>query len=70
MVSANEESNRLQKLLILYDRGSLCAFGYVVFKAIEKHRIKRDIIAGSSIWGINTAIFVVTKGNGERFLES
>jgi NTE family protein len=39
----------------------LGAFGCGVFKAIEKHGFNLDIVAGTSIGGINAAIIAGTK---------
>lgn len=60
-----EKRKRLEKVLILQGGGSLGAFGCGVFKAIEKHGIKLDIVAGTSIGGINAAIIAGTKEIGE-----
>lgn len=48
-------------MLILQGGGSLGAFGCGAFKSIKKWGIKLDIIAGTSIGGINAAIIAGTK---------
>jgi NTE family protein len=49
-------SNTVEDVLILQGGGSLGAFGCGVFKALAKNNIKIDIIAGTSIGGVNAAI--------------
>jgi NTE family protein len=49
-------NNKLENVLILQGGGSLGAFGCGVFKAFANNNIKLDIIAGTSIGGINAAI--------------
>ncbi|MGH9983943.1 MAG: patatin-like phospholipase family protein, partial [Nitrososphaeraceae archaeon] len=46
----------IENVLILQGGGSLGAFGCGVFKAIANKKIKLDIIAGTSIGGVNAAI--------------
>jgi NTE family protein len=46
----------LENVLILQGGGSLGAFGCGVFKALADNNIKIDIIAGTSIGGLNAAI--------------
>jgi len=48
-------------VLVLQGGGSLGAFGCGVFKAIANNNIKVDIIAGTSIGGINAAIIAGSK---------
>jgi len=48
--------NSLENVLILQGGGSLGAFGCGVFKALAKNNVKLDIIAGTSIGGVNAAI--------------
>jgi NTE family protein len=48
-------------VLILQGGGSLGAFGCGVFKALANNNIKLDIIAGTSIGGINAAIIAGSK---------
>jgi NTE family protein len=49
-------NNSVENVLILQGGGSLGAFGCGVFKAIAKSQVKIDILAGTSIGGINAAI--------------
>ena len=54
--------NSLEKVLILQGGGSLGAFGCGVFKALAESRVKLDILAGTSIGGINAAIVAGEQG--------
>jgi NTE family protein len=54
-------SNTIEDVLILQGGGSLGAFGCGVFKALAKNNIKIDIIAGTSIGGVNAAIIAGSK---------
>ena len=49
-------SDSIENVLILQGGGSLGAFGCGVFKALASNNIKIDIVAGTSIGGINAAI--------------
>jgi NTE family protein len=49
-------SHTIENVLILQGGGSLGAFGCGVFKALASNNIKIDIVAGTSIGGINAAI--------------
>ncbi|MGH9982881.1 MAG: patatin-like phospholipase family protein, partial [Nitrososphaeraceae archaeon] len=51
----------IENALILQGGGSLGAFGCGVFKAIANKKIKLDIIAGTSIGGVNAAIMAGSK---------
>src|ERR671916_2848197 len=51
----------IENVLILQGGGSLGAFGCGVFKALANNNIKVDIIAGTSIGGINAAIIAGSK---------
>jgi len=42
--------------LILQDEGSLVAFGCGVFKSLAENNVNLDIVAGTSIGGVNAAI--------------
>jgi hypothetical protein len=53
--------NSIEKVLILQGGGSLGAFGCGVFKAIAESQVKVDILAGTSIGGINAAIIAGSK---------
>ena len=57
---ANDD-NTIENVLVLQGGGSLGAFGCGVFKAIANNNIKVDIIAGTSIGGINAAIIAGSK---------
>ena len=49
-------NNSVENVLILQGGGSLGALGCGVFKAIAESQVKIDILAGTSIGGINAAI--------------
>ncbi|MGB7960706.1 MAG: patatin-like phospholipase family protein [Nitrososphaeraceae archaeon] len=61
----------LENVLILQGGGSLGAFGCGVFKALAQNKIKIDIIAGTSIGGLNAAIIAGSSNEDhpERELE-
>jgi NTE family protein len=61
----------VEDVLVLQGGGSLGAFGCGVFKALKKNNINLDIIAGTSIGGINAAIIAGSKNNEhpEQLLE-
>ena len=61
--SSSIENDRLENVLILQGGGggSLGAFGCGVFKALANNSIEVDIIAGTSIGGINAAIIAGSK---------
>ena len=61
----------IENVLILQGGGSLGAFGCGVFKALAKSNIKIDIIAGTSIGGLNASIIAGSKGEDppEKALE-
>jgi NTE family protein len=59
--AAAADNNRLENVLILQGGGSLGAFGCGVFKSLANNNIKLDIIAGTSIGGINAAIIAGSK---------
>ncbi len=71
MASPNSETKGIENVLILQGGGSLGAFGCGVYKAIEKQGFNLDIVAGTSIGGINAAIIAGTKDkdNTARKLE-
>jgi NTE family protein len=54
-------NNTIENVLILQGGGSLGAFGCGVFKALAKSNIKIDIIAGTSIGGLNASIIAGSK---------
>ncbi len=61
----------MENVLILQGGGSLGAFGCGVYKAIASNSIKLDIVAGTSIGGVNAAIIAGSKyeTHPERALE-
>jgi NTE family protein len=61
----------LENVLILQGGGSLGAFGCGVFKALARNNVRLDIIAGTSIGGVNAAIIAGSKDdkNPEKVLE-
>jgi NTE family protein len=63
--------NKIENVLVLQGGGSLGAFGCGVFKALANKNIKLDIVAGTSIGGINAAIIAgsVDNEHPERTLE-
>src|ERR687887_2783566 len=64
-------SDSIENVLILQGGGSLGAFGCGVFKSLAKNDIKLDIIAGTSIGGVNAAINAGSKDDKhpEKVLE-
>ena len=60
--SQNNTSNQIiENVLILQGGGSLGAFGCGVFKALFQRDIKIDIVAGTSIGGVNATIIAGSK---------
>jgi NTE family protein len=51
----------IENVLVLQGGGSLGAFGCGVFKALTESRVKIDILAGTSIGGVNAAIIAGSK---------
>jgi NTE family protein len=63
-------SNTIENVLILQGGGSLGAFGCGVFKALANSNIKIDIVAGTSIGGLNASIIAGSKeDHPEKALE-
>jgi NTE family protein len=63
-------SDKIENVLILQGGGSLGAFGCGVFKALASSSIKIDIIAGTSIGGLNASIIAGSKeDHPEKALE-
>ena len=64
-------STKIENVLVPQGGGSLGAFACGVFKALVNRNIKVDIVAGTSIGGINTPIIAgsVDKEHPERTLE-
>ena len=69
--SGKRKSKTIENVLILQGGGSLGAFGCGVFKALTKRNIKIDIVAGTSIGGVNAAIITGSKNeeHPEQLLE-
>jgi len=69
--SKYESTSSLESILILQGGGSLGAFGCGVFKSLANNGIKLDIIAGTSIGGVNAAIIAGSKDEKypEKILE-
>lgn len=68
---AENKNKTIENVLILQGGGSLGAFACGVFKALAKRSIRVDIIAGTSIGGVNAAIIAGSKDakHPERLLE-
>lgn len=58
----NHGSGEIENVLVLQGGGSLGAFGCGVYKAFAETDIKIDIVAGTSIGGVNAAIIAGSKG--------
>src|ERR687891_1830946 len=69
--SSSYKNKKIENVLILQGGGSLGAFGCGVFKALETNNIILDIVAGTSIGGINAAIIAGSKDekHPEQMLE-
>jgi len=64
-------SANIENVLVLQGGGSLGAYECGVYKALHKHGIKFDIIAGTSIGAVNAAIIVGSKSrNSVQDLEN
>ncbi|MGH9976540.1 MAG: patatin-like phospholipase family protein [Nitrososphaeraceae archaeon] len=59
--SSSYKNKKIENVLILQGGGSLGAFSCGVFKAIANNNIKLDIIAGTSIGGVNAALLAGSK---------
>ena len=57
------KSRKVENVLVLQGGGSLGAFSCGVYKALAEENVKIDIVAGTSIGGINAAIIAGSKGN-------
>jgi NTE family protein len=63
-------SDTIENVLILQGGGSLGAFGCGVYKALANSNIKIDIVAGTSIGGLNASIIAGSKeDHPEKVLE-
>src|SRR3712207_3450601 len=71
IMSDDTSDTAIENVLILQGGGSLGAFGCGVFKALAKSKVKIDIIAGTSIGGLNASIIAGNKAEDhpERALE-
>ena len=58
---AENKNKTIENVLILQGGGSLGAFACGVFKALAKRSIRVDIVAGTSIGGVNAAIIAGSK---------
>jgi predicted acylesterase/phospholipase RssA len=69
--SSSGNSKVIENVLILQGGGSLGAFGCGVFKALSQKDVKIDIVAGTSIGGVNAAIVAGSKNEKqpEQLLE-
>jgi NTE family protein len=69
--SSSDYNEETENVLILQGGGSLGAFGCGVFKALCQKGIKLDIVAGTSIGGVNAAIIAGSKNvkHPEQLLE-
>ena len=66
----HEESRKIENVLVMQGGGSLEAFACGVFMALVKHKVRIDIVAGTSIGAVNAAIIVGSKsGHPEKDLE-
>ena len=66
----HKESRNIENVLVMQGGGSLGAFACGVFKALVKHKVQIDIVAGTSIGAVNAAIIVGNKsGHPEKDLE-
>ncbi len=71
MSDTDTADTAIENVLILQGGGSLGAFGCGVFKALANSNVKIDIIAGTSIGGLNASIIAGSKreDHPERALE-
>jgi NTE family protein len=59
----------IENVLVLQGGGSLGAYECGVYKTLDRHGIRFDIVAGTSIGAVNAAIIVGAKKNPARDLE-
>lgn len=63
-LSTRKDKNlSFETVLVLQGGGSLGAYECGVYRALHKHKIKFDIVAGTSIGGINAAIIAGSKND-------
>src|ERR1044072_1000397 len=60
---SEEKKEIIENVLILQGGGSLGAFGCGVYKALTKHHVDLDLIAGTSIGGVNAAIIAGSRNS-------
>ena len=63
MHTERKEKTEEENVLVLQGGGSLGAYECGVYKAIDRLKIKIDVVAGTSIGGINSAIIAASKSN-------
>lgn len=63
------DSPKFETVLVMQGGGSLGAFECGVYKALERHGIKFDIVSGTSIGAINAGIVAGAKNEPARTLE-
>src|SRR5919112_3377607 len=70
-IMSDTSDTAIENVLILQGGGSLGAFGCGVFKALANSNIKIDIIAGTSIGGLNASLIAGSKeeDHPEKVLE-
>jgi len=59
----DDKSSSFETVLVLQGGGSLGAYECGVYKTLDKHGIKFDVVAGTSIGGINAAIIAGSKSD-------
>src|SRR2546427_545020 len=57
----NDKNLSFETVLVLQGGGSLGAYECGVYKTLDKHGIKFDVVAGTSMGGINAAIIAGSK---------
>jgi predicted acylesterase/phospholipase RssA len=63
-----DRDHSIENVLVLQGCGSLGAFGCGVFKALAESSVKIDILAGTSIGGVNAAIIAGSKNKWPEVL--
>jgi NTE family protein len=69
--SSTTKNKAIENVIILQRGGTVGAFGCGVFKALAEKNMKINIVAGTSIGGVNAAIIAGSKNEGrpEQLLE-